>query len=61
MKNPKLYYRLDNFYSNHRNFVKSRSYAQLRGETLKKSEVSTDCDPIVTMEDLGSNTSMDGT
>jgi hypothetical protein len=30
--NPKIYYRLENFYANHRNFVKSRSYKQLRGE-----------------------------
>lgn len=61
LKNPKLYYRLDNFYSNHRNFVKSRSYAQLRGDVLKKSEVSTDCDPVVSMEDLDATTSIGGT
>ena len=24
--NPKLYYKLENFYANHRNFVKSRDY-----------------------------------
>ena len=24
---PKIYYKLENFYANHRNFVKSRSYA----------------------------------
>jgi len=24
---PKLYYKLENFYANHRNFVKSRSYS----------------------------------
>lgn len=24
--NPKLYYQLENFYANHRNFVKSRNY-----------------------------------
>ena len=28
---PKMYYKLDNFYANHRNFVKSRNYKQLRG------------------------------
>jgi hypothetical protein len=31
MVNPKIYYQLENFYANHRNFVKSRSYTQLRG------------------------------
>ena len=24
--NPKIYYKLENFYANHRSFVKSRSY-----------------------------------
>lgn len=24
--NPKIYYQLENFYANHRNFVKSRNY-----------------------------------
>ena len=28
-----LYYQIDNFYSNHRDYVKSRIYSQLRGET----------------------------
>lgn len=31
IKSPKLYYKLENFYGNHRNFIKSRSFAQLRG------------------------------
>lgn len=51
---PKLYYRLDDFYSNHRNFVKSRSYKQLRGEVLKVGDLS-DCEPIVQMKDLEMN------
>jgi hypothetical protein len=34
--NPKIYYKLENFYANHRNFVKSRSYKQLRGTVLTK-------------------------
>lgn len=32
LKSPKLYYRVNNFYGNHRNFVKSLSYAQLRAD-----------------------------
>ena len=34
LKNPKLYYRLDKFFINHRSFAKSRYYAQLRGDEL---------------------------
>lgn len=42
-----LYYQLDNFYQNHRRYVKSRSDAQLMGEQLTESEL-TDCDPLKT-------------
>lgn len=35
-----VYYRLENFYSNHRNFVKARSFSQLRGEVNIKSNSS---------------------
>ncbi|CAG9320874.1 unnamed protein product [Blepharisma stoltei] len=48
-----FYYELDNFYQNHRRYVKSKSQNQLMGNDLSKGSVSTDCDPIVTMEDLG--------
>mmetsp|Transcript_1389 Transcript_1389/g.1394 ORF Transcript_1389/g.1394 Transcript_1389/m.1394 type:complete len:364 (-) Transcript_1389:383-1474(-) len=41
-----VYYALDNFYQNHRRYVKSRSSLQLQGENLKESEVSTDCEPL---------------
>jgi hypothetical protein len=61
LKKPKFYYRLDNFYSNHRNFVKSRSYGQLRGEKMGKSDVNEDCDPVVTMGDLGQTSVVDPT
>ena len=44
-----LFYRLDNFYSNHKNFVKSRSYSQLRGNEDDTSEWS----PIVYNSDVG--------
>ena len=36
LEKPKIYYRLENFYANHRNFVKSRSFKQLRGKVLDK-------------------------
>ena len=49
--NPKIYYRLENFYANHRDFVKSRSYKQLRGEDDDADESS--CSPIYLNKDLG--------
>lgn len=59
-----VYYQLDNFYQNHRRYVKSRSNAQLMGENLAVSELD-DCDPIIKNEDLNSGdavarTSLDG-
>jgi len=41
-----VYYQLDNFYQNHRRYVKSRDYRQLMGETRTAGEVKTPCDPI---------------
>jgi hypothetical protein len=41
-----VYYALENFYQNHRRYVKSRSSLQLQGEDLKQSDVSTDCEPL---------------
>jgi hypothetical protein len=51
IKDPYIYYELENFYGNHRNFVKSLSYSQLRADTTS-SESS--CDPIKEVEDIGS-------
>ena len=31
---PYLYYEIENFYANHRKFVKSRNYKQLRGNVI---------------------------
>lgn len=41
-----VYYRLENFYQNHRRYVKSRSAFQLEGQDLSKADVETDCDPL---------------
>lgn len=41
-----IYYQLDNFYQNHRRYVKSRSDAQLRGDMLEEAALG-DCDPMV--------------
>jgi hypothetical protein len=40
-----VYYQLDNFYQNHRRYVKSRSDKQLRGEEVTAADLS-DCDPL---------------
>ena len=49
-----VYYQLDNFYQNHRRYVKSRSFDQLKGTYLGVGDLS-DCDPIKTVKDLGDN------
>lgn len=48
-----VYYQLDNFYQNHRRYVKSRSFDQLKGNYLTVDKISSDCDPIVRVKDLG--------
>lgn len=51
LTNPNIYYMIDNFYHNHRYFVKSRSFSQLAG---KASSVNiNNCSPIKTISDLG--------
>jgi len=50
-----VYYQLNNFYQNHRRYVKSKSNNQLDGQVLGVSDLSSDCDPIVTVSDLGIN------
>lgn len=41
-----MYYRLENFYQNHRRYVKSRNDAQLRGDVVSKYASLEDCDPL---------------
>jgi hypothetical protein len=48
-----LYYQLDNFYQNHRRYVKSRSFDQLKGSNLDVATITSDCDPIITVDELG--------
>lgn len=66
---PYLYYEIENFYANHRKFVKSRNYKQLRGNVISlclflqivsKSDVSSSCDPITDMGDTGFSASIGG-
>lgn len=44
-----VYYQLDNFFQNHRRYVKSRNDAQLRDAS--KANDTTNCDPETTSED----------
>jgi hypothetical protein len=63
MKAPiMVYYQLNNFYQNHRRYVKSKSNSQLKGEIVSADDLrsSNDCDPIYTMADLGKNYSVGG-
>jgi len=54
-----VYYQLDNFYQNHRRYVKSRSNEQLMGNWLTVNELD-DCDPIKQNKDLGRTTNWKG-
>lgn len=36
--NPMIYYRIENFFANHRNFVRSRNFKQLRGATTASDD-----------------------
>ena len=47
-----VYYRLKNFYQNHRRYMKSKSNKQLKGEYLTEKDIKDDCDPIKLNKDL---------
>ena len=49
-----VYYQLDNFYQNHRRYVKSRDNDQLNGIYKSVVDIS-DCDPIIQVADLWDN------
>jgi len=46
-----VYYELDNFYQNHRRYLKSRNSEQLNGEVKSVSELD-DCEPIIRNKDV---------
>ena len=51
-KNVFVYYRLKNFYQNHRRYIKSKSIKQLKGNYLTEDDIKEDCDPITKNKDL---------
>lgn len=60
LDSPYMYYKMDNFYANHRKYAKSRNYKQLRGESVSRGDVKEDCDPILDNEDIPVTTSYTG-
>ncbi|EGG23050.1 hypothetical protein DFA_05180 [Cavenderia fasciculata] len=46
-----MYYRLENFYQNHRRYVKSRNDNQLRGEVVTSYDQLQDCEPYKSVGD----------
>lgn len=54
-----VYYQLDNFYQNHRRYVKSRSNQQLMGNELTLDDL-TDCQPVRTNAQMHKTTSVNG-
>lgn len=55
-----VYYQLENFYQDHRRYIKSKSLNQLKGQNLTISEITNECDPIITVRDLGLSKSVGG-
>lgn len=51
-KNIFVYYRLKNFYQNHRRYIKSKSNKQLKGNVMKEKDIKDDCDPIILNKDI---------
>jgi len=52
-----MYYKLSNFYQNHRRYVKSRNDAQLQGQVVLNYASLIDCDPRIS-KDNSQNSSM---
>ena len=50
-----IYYELENFYTNHREFVKSKLYSQLRGEMEISNKNNSICEGGILMKDIMEN------
>lgn len=51
-----VYYQLDNFYQNHRRYVKSKDSKQLMGQVRTVDDVKDNCTPVVQNSDLKNGT-----
>lgn len=45
-----MYYRLTNFYQNHREYVESFDLQQIRGEAVSLGDLSSDCSPLKSLD-----------
>jgi len=45
-----FYYRLENYYQNHRRYVKSRNDPQLGGSSVSSYSSLSDCDPMISLD-----------
>lgn len=51
MKGPIfMYYRLTNFYQNHRQYIKNFDDTQLKGDAVSSSTIYTNCDPLASLK-----------
>lgn len=50
-----VYYEIENFFMNHRDFVKSRLFPQLRGEVHVNSDNNSKCDGAIYMKEIFNN------
>lgn len=54
-----VYYGIDNFYQNHRSYIKSKSNKQLQGKSISLHDAQTDCDPVATNAEMQKTRSID--
>eukprot|EP00002_Diphylleia_rotans_P004457 TRINITY_DN13299_c0_g1_i1.p1 TRINITY_DN13299_c0_g1~~TRINITY_DN13299_c0_g1_i1.p1 ORF type:complete len:325 (+),score=65.75 TRINITY_DN13299_c0_g1_i1:71-1045(+) len=52
-----VYYELENYYQNHRRYIKSRNDAQLTGETVTSAKSLEDCEPLLYADESKSGAS----
>jgi hypothetical protein len=55
-----VYYQLDNFYQNHRRYVKSKDPKQLLGQNRTTTDVKDTCTPVIMNADLNPGTTFIG-
>lgn len=48
-----LYYEIDNYYQNHRTYIKSRNNPQLNGQYQTMDQLNETCAPMITNQDIG--------
>ena len=59
-KDIMVYYQLDNFYQNHRRYVKSKNDDQLKGKEVKEKTLKDDCKYALTNKEMNKTKNFDG-